>query len=60
MRVRMSVTVTGTKAKRKGDTGIIEAIDLEADKVSVRFDTPDPTGELVTYKAADLTVLPGQ
>lgn len=66
MRVRQSVTVTKPKHPRLNETGIIEAL-IGADdkgenpkKVAVRFDTPEPTGELVTFAVAEVELLPRQ
>lgn len=56
----MSVKVTKAGHKRKGETGIIESFNDEAGTVEVKFDTPDPDGEVVTIKADDLAALPGQ
>eukprot|EP01034_Spumella_vulgaris_P008092 gene8092-10297_t len=55
--IRQSVKVINAKHKRHGEAGIVEAIDTEAQKVKVKFDTPDPDGEVVELKAADLVAL---
>ena len=55
--IRQSVKVINTKHKRHGDAGNVEAIDTEAQKVKVKFDTPDPDGEVVELKFADLQTL---
>lgn len=65
MRVRQSVTVTKPKHARTGEVGTIEKL-IGADekgenpkKLLVKFDTPDPDGEIIEFAAADLTLLPG-
>lgn len=65
MRVRQSVTVTKPKHARTGEVGTIEKL-IGADaqgqnpkKVEVKFDTPDPDGEIIEFAAADVTLLPG-
>lgn len=66
MRVRMSVKVTKAKHPRNGEVGSIETL-IDADKkgenpkrVAVKFDLPDPDGEVVEFAAGDVELLPGQ
>lgn len=65
MRVRQSVTVTKPKHARTGEVGTIEKLigadaqGQNAKKVEVKFDTPDPDGEIIEFAVADVTLLPG-
>lgn len=60
MNIRESVKVTNAKHKRHNDAGIIEAVDTVAEKVTVKFDTPEPNGETLVLKFSDVTVLPAK
>lgn len=71
MHIRQSVQVTKQGHARHGEAGIIETIESATGKMvkgkapvtvvyGVRFDTPDPDGELVKFGAKDLKSLPGR
>lgn len=65
MRVRQSVRVTKAKHPRVDQVGIIETLigadaqGLNPKKIAVRFDDPEPAGELVEFAAGEVTLLPG-
>lgn len=64
MRVRQSVRVTKAKHPRLNDVGYIEKLigtDKKGEnpkKVIVKFDTPDPDGELVEFAVGDVELSP--
>lgn len=55
--IRQSVKVTNEKHPRLNDAGVVEAVDPKGKKLAVRFDTPEPAGELVDLKFTDVTLL---